>query len=142
MLLDPLPADDPDGFAALLARVERDRGLRARSYTERWPRRRVGGRMRATGAHGCGEYARRLTRDPRGYERLPDALAVDLTRIVRGRDAAVGVDGAPKDAVLKRFHAALAPGGVVLVGQVETLLGRVRELLASLDARPRVFCRP
>lgn len=280
VFLDPFPADDdPEGFAALLAQVERDHGFRARSYKERCLRRRVAVRMRATGAHAYGDYARRLTSDPREAERLLDALTINVTKLFRNPDAwqalADGVlpslwaDGGPlrawsagcatgeepyslaallcaraegagavdalarvrvlgtdvdraslaaarsgcygeaafpdtpaalraryfhpvagaatpawrvapelralvdfaghdllrdpvpagpwqlivcrnvviyfdrasQEALFERFHAALAPGGVLFLGRVETLLGHIRTLFAPVDARQRLFRR-
>jgi len=40
-----------------------------------------------------------------------------------------------------RLHAAIAPGGYLVLGKVETLLGSVRSLFAPVDARARVFRR-
>lgn len=278
VLLDPIPTDDdPEGFAALLAQVEREHGFRARSYKERCLRRRVAVRMRATGAHAYSDYARRLTGDPREYERLLDALTINVTKLFRNAEAwrtladealpalwpaneplrawsagcatgeeaysigallhahaerageaavrahVLGTDvdqaslaaaaaacygeaafpdapaelraryflpvtgtGAPawrvapevralvdfvphdllrdpapagpwqlivcrnvviyfdrvsQEALFERFHAALAPGGVLFLGKVETLLGRMRTLFAPVDARQRIFRR-
>jgi chemotaxis methyl-accepting protein methylase len=43
--------------------------------------------------------------------------------------------------LFERFHAALAPGGHLVLGKVETLLGRSREMFAPVDARERIFRR-
>jgi chemotaxis protein methyltransferase CheR len=40
------------------------------------------------------------------------------------------------------FHDALAPGGFLVLGKVETLLGRARARFSPVDARERVFRRP
>jgi chemotaxis methyl-accepting protein methylase len=285
VFLDPLSdSDDPEGFAALLAQVEREHGFRARSYKERCLRRRVAVRMRATGTHAFGDYARRLSADPCEYERLLDALTINVTKLFRNADAwqalaehalpslwplvgggsvrawsagcatgeeaysiaallhaggrRAGEPGAPahegpaqvlgtdvdraslaaaeaacyaegafadapealraryfapaaggaaptwraapelralvgfsahdllrdappdgpwhlivcrnvviyfdrasQEALFERFHAALAPGGVLFLGKVETLLGRMRTLFAPVDARQRIFRR-
>ena len=84
---DPPADDDPEGFAALLVQVERDHGFRVRSYKERCLRRRVAVRMRATGAHRYADYAQRLTSDPREYERLLDALTINVTKLFRNWEA-------------------------------------------------------
>lgn len=281
--LAPLPPDDdPEGLAALLAQVEREHGFRAGSYKERCLRRRLAVRMRATGAHSYAAYARTLTVDAREYERLLDALTINVTKLFRNWDAwealdtqviaplvegsgpvrvwsagcasgeepysvaallhahaeradvldvadrvhVLGTDvdraslaaaeagvfgeaafadappalraryfpalpgaaapGAPvahvaadlrpfvefarhdllrdpppdgawqlvtcrnvviyfdresQEALFERFHAALAPGGVLFLGKVETLLGRMRTLFAPVDARQRIFRR-
>ena len=44
--------------------------------------------------------------------------------------------------LFEQFHAALAPGGYLVLGKVETLLGRSREMFAPVDARERIFRRP
>jgi chemotaxis methyl-accepting protein methylase len=39
------------------------------------------------------------------------------------------------------FHQALAPGGFLVLGKVETLLGQSRLKFAAVDARERIFRR-
>ena len=90
--LAPPPDDDPEGFAALLAQVEREHGFLVGSYKQRCLRRRVAVRMRATGAHTYGQYARALAADGREYERLLDALTINVTRLFRDRDAWAALD--------------------------------------------------
>ena len=43
--------------------------------------------------------------------------------------------------LFEQFHAALAPGGHLVLGKVETLLGRSRDMFAPVDARERIFRR-
>jgi len=91
--LVPLPLDDdPEGLAALLAQVEREHGFRARSYKERCLRRRLAVRMRATGAHSYAAYGRTLATDAREYERLLDALTINVTKLFRNWDAWEALD--------------------------------------------------
>ena len=90
--LAPPPDDDSEGFAALLAQVEREHGFLVRSYKERCLRRRVAVRMRATGTHTYDQYARALAADGREYERLLDALTINVTRLFRDRDAWAALD--------------------------------------------------
>lgn len=85
--LDPTPDDDPDGFAALLAKVEADRGFAAGSYKERCVRRRIAVRMRAAAVHSFADYARVLDRDAAEYDRLLDALTINVTKLFRNWDA-------------------------------------------------------
>ena len=40
-----------------------------------------------------------------------------------------------------RFHDALVPGGYLVLGKVETLLGEARRLFEVVDARNRIFRR-
>jgi len=44
-----------------------------------------------------------------------------------------------QEGLFERFHAALAPGGFLVLGRVETLLGGSRRLFRSIDARERIF---
>jgi chemotaxis methyl-accepting protein methylase len=43
--------------------------------------------------------------------------------------------------LFEMFHGALAPGGFLMLGKVETLLGSIRGRLAPVDARERIFRR-
>jgi chemotaxis methyl-accepting protein methylase len=81
------PETDPEGLTALLAQVEREHGFRVGSYKERCLRRRLAVRMRAMGAHTYAEYARALDREPREYERLLDALTINVTKLFRNWEA-------------------------------------------------------
>ena len=42
---------------------------------------------------------------------------------------------------LPRFHDALVPGGFLVLGKVETLLGPTRSLFSAVDPRERIFRR-
>lgn len=86
-LLPPLPTDDPEGLAALLAQVTAARGFRCASYKERCLRRRIAVRMRATATHTFGDYARLLERQPDEYDRLLDALTINVTKLFRNGEA-------------------------------------------------------
>lgn len=44
-----------------------------------------------------------------------------------------------QDALFREFHRALAPGGFLVLGKVETLLGDSRALFSPVNARERVF---
>ena len=90
--LPPHPAidddeHDPAGFAALLAKVERDRMFRCSAYKERCIRRRIAVRMRAVAVHSYDAYARVLDTDGAEYERLLDALTINVTKLFRNWDA-------------------------------------------------------
>jgi chemotaxis protein methyltransferase CheR len=50
-------------------------------------------------------------------------------------------DRESQDALMKRFHDALAPGGYLVLGKVETLLGTSRGLFEAVDSRQRIFRR-
>ena len=44
-----------------------------------------------------------------------------------------------QERLFEEFHRALAPGGFLVLGKVETLLGRARNLFTPVNARERVF---
>ena len=44
-----------------------------------------------------------------------------------------------QDALFSAFHRALAPGGFLVLGKVETLLGEARSLFMPVNARERIF---
>jgi chemotaxis methyl-accepting protein methylase len=43
--------------------------------------------------------------------------------------------------LFEQFHDALAPGGFLVLGMVETLFGAARARFATVDARARIFRR-
>jgi chemotaxis methyl-accepting protein methylase len=46
-----------------------------------------------------------------------------------------------QERLLDRFHELLLPGGFLVVGKVETLLGKTRELFAPVSSRERIYRR-
>jgi chemotaxis protein methyltransferase CheR len=76
------PGADPE-FVALTDKISRERGFGCASYKEKCLRRRIAVRMRATGAHTYRQYADVLDRDTREYERLLDALTINVTKLFR-----------------------------------------------------------
>ena len=44
-----------------------------------------------------------------------------------------------QDALFASFHRALAPGGFLVLGKVETLLGEARSLFTPVNSRERIF---
>jgi len=46
-----------------------------------------------------------------------------------------------QDRLFEEFYRALAPGGFLVLGKVETLLGRARSMFTTVNARERVFRR-
>lgn len=81
-----LGLEDPEGFASLIAKIATDSGFGCASYKERCLRRRIAVRMRARGVHTFGDYAHLLDGDAREYERLVDALTINVTRLYRDPD--------------------------------------------------------
>jgi chemotaxis protein methyltransferase CheR len=82
----PLPSAAPDddrGFAALLAKITRDRGFACASYKDKCLRRRIGVRLRARGVATYADYAALLDADEREYDRLLDTLTINVTKFFR-----------------------------------------------------------
>ena len=59
--------------------------------------------------------------------------------LITCRNVLIYFDRETQEALFHRFHAALAPGGFLVLGKVETLLGPTRSLFTPVDARERVF---
>ena len=273
----PVPAQPTDdaGFLALNEKISRERGFGCASYKEKCLRRRIAVRMRARGVHSYGDYARLLDQDDVEYEKLLDALTINVTKLFRNwetyeavarlvvpplwalpekslrvwsagcssgeepysiaalflrhaeslgesarasrisvlgsdidrgsleaarrgsyeqaafadtpdelrrrfftagwpatvvpelrslvsferrdllaegpppgghhlvvcRNVVIYFDRPTQEALFERFHSALVPGGYLVLGKVETLLGRARTLFAPVDARERIFRR-
>jgi chemotaxis protein methyltransferase CheR len=73
---------DP-GFALLTAKISRERDFGCASYKEKCLRRRIAVRMRAKGVHSYADYMAVLDRDPGEYDRLMDALTINVTKFFR-----------------------------------------------------------
>ena len=79
------PADDP-GFAALARKISLGSGLAVEAYKDKCVRRRIAVRMRACGVHTYADYQALLDRSPAEYERLRDALTINVTRFYRNAE--------------------------------------------------------
>ena len=77
---------DPE-FELLTRKISRDRNFGCESYKEKCLRRRIAVRMRARGVHTYGDYARILDSDEGEYERLLDALTINVTKLFRNWEA-------------------------------------------------------
>ena len=74
---------DDDGFVRLSEKITRERGFGCASYKEKCLRRRIAVRMRARGVHTYADYSRILDDDAAEYERLLDALTINVTKLFR-----------------------------------------------------------
>src|SRR4030095_3560216 len=74
---------DDAGFAALTAKIARERSFGCASHKEKCLRRRLAVRLRARGIHRFGEYGALLDRDAVEYERLLDTLTINVTKLFR-----------------------------------------------------------
>jgi chemotaxis methyl-accepting protein methylase len=71
------------GFSALTEKIARDKGFGCASYKEKCLRRRIAVRMRARGVHTYADYARVLDSDKGEYDKLLDALTINVTKLFR-----------------------------------------------------------
>ncbi len=79
------PREDP-GFEALARRIAGQAGLDVSAYKDRCLRRRLAVRMRACGVHTYADYLTVLDRSPEEFERLLDALTINVTKFFRNRE--------------------------------------------------------
>ena len=86
-----MPDLDDEAFAALTGKISRERGFGCASYKDRCLRRRIAVRMRARGVHTYDDYARVLDSDANEYERLLDALTINVTKLFRNWETWVAV---------------------------------------------------
>ncbi len=75
--------DDEEGFKTLTRRVSREAGLTLDAYKDKCLRRRLLVRMRACGVHTYAEYMGVLDRKPEEWDKLKDALTINVTRFYR-----------------------------------------------------------
>jgi chemotaxis methyl-accepting protein methylase len=74
-------------FLELTRKISVERGFGCASYKEKCLRRRIAVRMRARGVHTYTDYARILDDDAAEYDRLLDALTINVTKLFRNWDA-------------------------------------------------------
>lgn len=73
-------------FGALLGKIARERGFGCDAYKPGCLRRRIAVRMRAQGVHTYEQYERVLDADREEYDRLLDALTINVTKFFRNRE--------------------------------------------------------
>lgn len=59
--------------------------------------------------------------------------------LITCRNLLIYLDRPAQEAIFRRFHAALAPHGILMLGKVETMLGPARQLFAPRHQRSRIF---
>lgn len=57
------------------------------------------------------------------------------------RNVLIYFDRDTQEQLFEKFHESLAPNGFLVLGKVETLLGRMRARFSAVDARERIFRR-
>ncbi len=70
---------------------------------------------------------------------LSEDPPADGLQLITCRNVIIYFDKASQEPLLQRFRDALAPGGFLVLGKVETLLGPARSLFEVVDARQRIF---
>lgn len=77
---------DQAAFAALTRKISREAGLTLDDYKDKCLRRRIAVRMRACGVQTYSDYQAVLDRIPAEYERLKDAITINVTRFYRNAE--------------------------------------------------------
>jgi chemotaxis protein methyltransferase CheR len=77
---------DEAAFAALTRKISREAGLTLEAYKDKCLRRRIAVRMRACGVHTYPDYQLVLDSSPAEYQRLKDAITINVTRFYRNAD--------------------------------------------------------
>ena len=80
-------ADDAESFMALTEKISRERGFGTASYKDGCLRRRIAVRMRANRVDDYTAYSHLLDRDPLEFDRLLDALTINVTKLFRNNEA-------------------------------------------------------
>ncbi len=80
-----IPIDD-QGFADLTRKISKGSGFTLEAYKDKCIRRRIAVRMRACGVHTYADYQALLDTSPAEYERLRDALTINVTRFYRNAE--------------------------------------------------------
>jgi chemotaxis methyl-accepting protein methylase len=78
-----LSEDDNRQLLALKQQIHQTVGFFCEGYKERCLRRRIAVRMRARGVHTYGDYGALLRADATEYERLVDALTINVSKFYR-----------------------------------------------------------
>ncbi|HEX4933291.1 MAG TPA: CheR family methyltransferase, partial [Gemmatimonadaceae bacterium] len=63
-------------------------------------------------------------------------------QLVMCRNVLIYFDRESQERCFNTFFEALAPGGFLVLGKVETLLGEARRRFVAVDARERIFRKP
>jgi chemotaxis protein methyltransferase CheR len=81
-----MPPEDEVAFRWMTRRVSRQAGLSLDAYKDKCLRRRIAVRMRACGVQTYAEYLAVLERDPEEYQRLKDAITINVTSFYRNAE--------------------------------------------------------
>ena len=73
---------------------------------------------------------------------LTEPVPATGVQLITCRNVLIYFERKSQEPLLQRFHDALLPGGVLVLGKVETLIGPSRALFEVVDQRQRIFRRP
>lgn len=94
----------------------------------------------ASGRWRAGAELRRMIRFE-SRDLLQETRPAERLHLITCRNVIIYFDRESQDALMQRFHDALVPGGYLVLGKVETLLGPSRKLFEAVDTRQRIFRR-
>ena len=83
------------------------------------------------------EVKRMVTFDQADLLQAPPPF--ESAHLILCRNVVIYFQREAQDALFREFHRTLAPGGFLVLGKVETLLGEARSLFSPVSARERVF---
>jgi chemotaxis methyl-accepting protein methylase len=92
------------------------------------------------GLHTVSQQIRQLVTFERD-DMLDDAGPAGRFHMIVCRNVIIYFTRETQEHLFERFHDLLLPGGFLVLGKVETLLGKSRELFAPVSARERIFRR-
>lgn len=91
--------------------------------------------------HAAARALRDLVTFQRG-DLLRDTLPAGTVHLITCRNVLMYFDKPSQDAVFQRFRDALVPGGYLVVGKAEAVLGAARHMFEPVDHKIRLFRRP
>jgi chemotaxis methyl-accepting protein methylase len=97
----------PGDFHELTRKITSERGFGCASYKEKCLRRRIAVRMRARGVHTYTDYARILDDDAGEYDRLLDALTINVTKLFRNWEVYASIAANVVPALWRREQATI-----------------------------------
>jgi chemotaxis methyl-accepting protein methylase len=110
--------------------AEAPAGVRERWFT----------RVQSSGKWTAGPELRSIIRFEK-RDLLLDAPPPSAIHLITCRNVIIYFDRESQEALMQRFHDALVPGGYLVLGKVETLLGPSRALFEAVDTRQRIYRR-
>ena len=123
---DEVLGEGERGFYAESALVEAPLGLRDRYFPQ------------VAGLHAMIPEVRQLVRFAND-DLLAFKPPVSDVHLLLCRNVIIYFEREAQDKLFAQFHRVLAPGGFLVLGKVETLLGEARSLFEPVNARERIF---